>query len=126
VLGCVAVGGRLPTFSSDPVVEIVWPHWRGAAEQRVDSFRGDPVPQPAAEAICPLCRRHPPSFLAAGRQFEWNLGRWLMERSVPAGKIPPEPSPWQSLQMAPLVAFWLLMVGMLIWRRTRVKPKTLE
>jgi hypothetical protein len=66
--------------------------------------------------MCPLCRRHPSSYLAGGHQFERNAGHWLIEHMVPAGRIPAEPSPWQALQMAPLGAYWIVMLAVLLLR----------
>jgi hypothetical protein len=107
MIGCVAVGGRFPTHVIDPesprngarieapVTEIVLP----------------------AQGTCPLCRRHPSSYLAGGHQFERNAGQWLMELVIPAGgSIPAEPSPWQGLQMVPLATYLILMICVLMLR----------
>ncbi len=97
VAGCTAVGGRFPPNATDPVLQIVVPHLRGEIELGNSAFAG-------------------------GSQFEWNIGRWLVDRHVPPGRLPPEPSPWQSLQLAPLGTFWLLMATSIIWRTARARP----
>lgn len=134
MLGCVAVGGRFPLDYFDPaaprgegkidnpVLQIVLPHWSGGA------YPATKVPQEELpggrfpDSLCSLCHRHPASFLAGGRQFEWNVGRWLIERYLPAGLIPAEPSPWQALQFAPLGAYLVLMVGTLVVRCRKEVP----
>jgi hypothetical protein len=132
MLGCVAVGGRFPTDFFDPmaprgqgkidnpVLQIAVPHWTGGAFPRSE----DSAPSGSAvrnqDSLCSLCGRHPPSFLTGGRQFEWNIGRWLIDRFSPADLIPAEPSPWQAIQFAPLGLYLVLMVGVLIVRSLRI------
>jgi len=91
MIACVAVGGRFPPGLAHPVRELVIPHWLG----RIDN---------------------PPAEIAGGRQFEWNIGRWMFERFMPADLIPAEPSPWQALQIAPLGVFLIMMIGVLLAR----------
>jgi hypothetical protein len=94
MIACVAVGGRFPPGLEQPIREKAVPQWLGEI---------DPVDIPG------------------GRQFEWNLGRWLFERFMPADVIPAEPSPWQSLQIAPLGVYLIIMIGVLLLR-SRSRP----
>jgi hypothetical protein len=130
MLGCVAVGGRFPPDAvgvpppmasriANPVREIVLPHWRGRVQQKADPLPKDMSARGPAYAICPMCQRHPPSYLAGGRQFERNVGRWLVQRFVPA-----EPSPWQGLQMGPLLAYLVAMTAALLIRAGRAAQRT--
>jgi hypothetical protein len=123
MIACVAVGGRFPPDAIDPesgdpfriknpVTKIVIPHWSGVA--RANNAVKHESPHPEADPICPLCRCHPSSYLAGGHQFERNAGRWLMARFSPPGLIPAEPSPWRGLQMAPLLAYLLVMVTLFL------------
>jgi len=100
MLGCVAVGGRFPPVFRDPIMEIVVPRWGGNPTDGV-------------------------SAIAGGRQFEWNVGRWLLAQLVPAEWQPPEPSPWLDLQFAPLAVFWLVMFGVLAGRTLRRRGEKL-
>jgi hypothetical protein len=114
MIACVAVGGRFPPAIANPVMELVIPHWRG--EAGVNGERNNNQPDFEPDPICSLCGRHPSSYLAGGHQFERNAGRWVIERLAPPGLVPAEPSAWQGLQIAPLVAYLLLMVALLIVR----------
>jgi hypothetical protein len=119
-LGSMAVGGRYPPGFANPLREILAERWQGRI--------------PAGTEVT-----------AGGRQFEWNLGRWLIERfdlvagdapaadapaaepdgdpgvaaappAAPKWQIPPEPSIWQDLQFAPLFVFLLIMTRLLAAR----------
>jgi hypothetical protein len=92
---CVAVGGRFPPGLAHPIRQVVIPQWRGQVD--------------LAEIV-------------SGRQFEWNLGRWLFERFMPADVIPAEPSPWQALQIAPLTIYLIVMIGVLLARCRSGEP----
>jgi hypothetical protein len=99
-LSCVSVGGRFPEARdatdslNDPITSVVLPHWKG-------EMRGGAI--------------------AGGRQFEWNAGRWLVEHHWPVDlALPPEPSPHQAVQLAPLAAFWCSMAFVLVWRSRRL------
>jgi hypothetical protein len=131
MFGCVAVGGRFPLDYFDPtaprgegkidnpVLQIAVPHWTGGVYPRPEASRENVPADRFQDSLCSLCHRHPPSFLTGGRQFEWNLGRWLIERYLPGGLIPAEPSPWQAFQFAPLGLYLVLMVGVLVVRSRR-------
>jgi hypothetical protein len=101
MISCVTVGGRFPPGLQQPVRELVIPHWLGRYETA-------------------------PVEIAGGRQFEWNAGRWMFERFLPVDLIPVEPSVWQGLQFAPLGAYLVLMVGMLLVRCGKEVPTNRE
>jgi hypothetical protein len=126
MLCCVAVGGRFPPGSmnfdrrgapaplENPVRDIAWPHWRGRVDDRFAPPLDGSHPNP--DRLCPMCGQHPASYLAGGRQFERNAGRWLMQRLPLPDALRVDPSPWQALQFAPLAVFLTAMLSVLLWR----------
>jgi hypothetical protein len=100
MLACVAVGGRFPDTAHDPLTQIVLPRW-------------------LAEPIPGL------DVLAGGRQFEWNVGRWLIDSAVPADWRPPEISTWRALEFAPLPVYYMTLSLHFAWRsRRKARPAT--
>ena len=99
MLACVAIGGRFPPGMTDPVLDVVWPHWRGNFEAGHTEMGG-------------------------GRQFERNLGRWIVEQTAIRHIVPAEPSAWQSIQILPLCVYWGLMIAGLVLRGRRGRSVT--